>query len=153
MCLPTIWLTMENIVRVVTQDRVYQLGNHLPVPEGHQVEPFLIVDINWYVEDDVFECICLPDEEAANEQSPDPDMQNYCALAKAALADSLALKAIVTKNYRIETILTRADLAAEEQEDEDEVDEKSSPEPTKPEAPSEPQPEPPPEVSVDPTKA
>jgi hypothetical protein len=142
---------MENIVRVVTQDRVYQLGNHLPVPEGHQVEPFLIVDINWYVEDDVFECICLPDEEAANEPNPEPDMQSYCLLAKAALSDSLALKAIVTKNYRIETILTRADLEAQEAEEASDEDGDGDEKPQTPntEASLEALP---PEVSVDPAK-
>jgi len=140
---------MENIVRVVTQDRVYQLGNHLPVPDGHQVEPFLIVDINWYVEDDVFECICLPDEEAANEPNPVPEMQDYCTLAKAALSDNLALKAIVTKSYRVETILTRADLEAQEAEEassDEDVDEADKAQPPKAEV----SPEMPPEVSVDP---
>ena len=68
------------LVRLVTSNFVYAMGQHLPVPPGYLVEPFLITSIEQIEESIVSDeeeevsqgirFFCLPDKESAEKGPP-----------------------------------------------------------------------------------
>lgn len=132
---------MGHIIRVTTQDRIYFQNDPLPVPDGCQVEPFLIKQINWDEDAEVIQFICFPDEEAAQKGVPDLDgsetleqeraLKAYYANARQAVeADLVLVATIASRDARVEMIMLREEYAQalsedDEQEDEQE-DEKGS---------------------------
>jgi len=121
---------MGKIVRVTAQDRVYFLGDHLPVPAEYAPEPFLISDIRWHTDEDLIEFVCLPDKEAAQrapERSDDMSDQEWEAIvhyhtgAKGALKDNLVIRAVIPfVGTRVEMLSTLAELEQEDADAEEE---------------------------------
>lgn len=111
---------MGNIVRVITKDRVYSIGQRLPVPEGYPVEPFFISVIQTVDDDEgneLIEFTCTPDEEASDEvgSAREPGttdelweaLQAYRNQARQAVELKWLVLATIPRNdARIEMIIT-----------------------------------------------
>jgi len=123
---------MGNIVRVVTNSRVYSIGHRLPVPEGFPPEPFIISIIQLGEDEnggEVVEFVCTPDEDAAKEVgSPRPPemtdehwerLEQYRSNAKQAMDFKWMIVASIPRmNERIETLITSDEyLSAMAEED------------------------------------
>lgn len=131
---------MTQIRRVVTHDRVYFIGQPLPVPDGCPVEPFLIEDIIWDEELDKIQFICAPDEELARKQPEKTEQitdDEYALLlhhheqARFALENQILISATISAdNARIESVIQRKDyeqfLREQYQQDNESVDDSSN---------------------------
>lgn len=160
---------MAKIIRVTTQNKVYFLGDHLPVPEGTPLEPFLINEIVWDQDNGKIEFVCFPDVQAAQQMPKRTDeedgvwkaIEHYHASARQYVEDRLVLSAVISDEHaRVESVMEYGEyeqIMRDMQSDESDESEETEPpqaEQVQPELKAEtlttPSPALPPEVSVQP---